>query len=102
MKKQIFTLFFVIGIIVRFFHLGESMESPHLWRQSDTANYIWDFYENGINVFKPSVCWMGNHKTLILEFPFVEAIITFFYYIFGPSHTVAKIIILFGIFLLLI
>lgn len=94
MKQQIFILVLVIGIIVRSFHLGESMESPHLWRQSDTANYIWDFYENGINVFKPSVCWMGNHKTLILEFPLVEAIIAFFYHIFGPSHTVAKIIIL--------
>jgi 4-amino-4-deoxy-L-arabinose transferase-like glycosyltransferase len=63
-------------------------------RQSDTANYIWDYYQNGIDLSKPSVCWMGNHKTVILEFPIIEAFIASSYHIFGPSHIPARIILL--------
>ena len=94
MKKSVFYIFFTIGILIRFFHLGEEIESPHTWRQSDTANYVWDFYKNGFDLLHPSVCWMGGHKTLILEFPLVEAIIAWCYNVFGPYQTLAKIIVL--------
>lgn len=72
--------------------MGETIDSPHAWRQSDTANYIWDFYKNGIDLFHPSVCWMGGYKTVILEFPLVEAIVAGCYHIFGTSHVVARMV----------
>lgn len=77
-------------IIYRFFHFDDTLDSPHTWRQSDTANYIYDFYLNGIDLLHPSVCWMGNHKTLLLEFPLPEAIVSVLYHVFGPSHIVAR------------
>lgn len=91
MKKSLFIILFSLGVLIRFFHLGDHIESPHTWRQSDTANYIWDFYNNGIDLLSPSVCWMGDHKTVILEFPISEAFVALSYTVFGPSHTNAKI-----------
>ena len=82
----------VIGIVVRFFHFGELLDSPHTWRQADTANYVYDFYTNGLDLFHPSVCWMGNHKTLLLEFPLPEAIASIGYHIFGESHVIIRLV----------
>lgn len=94
MSKKWFLILLVLGVVLRFFHLGESIESPHMWRQSDTANYIWDFYQNGIDLLHPSVCWMGEYKTVILEFPLIEGIVATAYHVFGPYHAIAKIIFL--------
>jgi hypothetical protein len=78
----------------RFFHLKSIIEEPMSWRQFDTEFYAYSFFKNGINLFKPSVCWMGNHRTLILEFPFISAVISVFYELFGHSIFFARIIIL--------
>lgn len=89
-SKRIFWLLSLLLIIYRFFHFDETLDSPHTWRQSDTANYIYDFYLNGIDLLHPSVCWMGGHKTLLLEFPLPEAMVSLLYQVFGPSHIVAR------------
>jgi len=85
-----FYISILLLIFYRFFHFDEMLDSPHTWRQSDTANYIWDFYNNGINLLTPAVCWMGGHKTLLLEYPLPEAIVSIIYKIFGPYHLVAR------------
>jgi len=81
-------------IIQRFFHLRNGIEEPMAWRQFDTEVYAYSFFKNGIDLLKPSVCWLGSHKTLILEFPFVSAIISVFYKLFGHSVIYARIVIL--------
>jgi 4-amino-4-deoxy-L-arabinose transferase-like glycosyltransferase len=63
------------------------------WRQFDTEFYAYDFYRNGINLFKPSVCWLGAHKTLILEFPLISGIISLFYSAFGHNIFYARLVI---------
>lgn len=73
-------------------HFGEFIDDPHSWRQCDTANYIHAFYQDGIDILHPQVCWMGGHKTTILEFPLPEAVVAVFYKIFGPSHVMARAI----------
>lgn len=78
----------------RFVHFGEAIDLPHDWRQSDTANYIYDFYENGIDLAHPAVCWMGGHKTVILEFPLPEAVSALLYQAFGPDHRWARLVTL--------
>lgn len=95
MIQQRILYFLIIGsIILRFFHLEGELDNPHTWRQSDTANYIWDYYQNGVDLAKPSVCWMGNYKTVVLEFPIFEAIVAEMYHVFGPYHAVARIVFL--------
>lgn len=81
-------------IALRFLHFGPIIDRPHDWRQCDTANYIYDYYENGIDLLHPSVCWMGGHKTTILEFPLVEAIVAVLYKAFGPSLFWARLVFL--------
>ncbi len=88
-----------LGLSVRFFHFNELIEDPHSWRQSDTGQYIWYFYEHGIDLLHPGVCWMGNAPNIILEFPFYEAVVAVGYHLWGPSHIIAKVIT-FGFFLI--
>ncbi len=89
------TFLFYIGVVIliaqRFFHLSNAVEEPMAWRQFDTEFFAYDFYLNGINLLKPSVCWLGAYKTLILEFPVVSAFIAVFYFIFGQELMFARI-----------
>lgn len=94
MNKNVFVTLLVLAVGVRFFFLGDAIDDPHGWRQCDTANYIMDFYKNGIDFAHPAVCWMGGYKTLILEFPLPEAVIAGLYHIFGPYHLVARLFFL--------
>ena len=94
LKKITFVFFIAFSISLRFIHFGEAIDDPHGWRQCDTANYIWDYYLNGVDFFKPAVCWMGGYKTLILEFPLTEALIAWLYQMFGPSTFIARLFFL--------
>ena len=82
--------FFLILIAQRFFHLSGNIDEPNSWRQFDTFYYAYDFYMNGIHFFSPSVCWLGAHKVLILEFPLISALIAVLFKIFGVSMFAAR------------
>ncbi|MBK8557243.1 MAG: glycosyltransferase family 39 protein [Lewinellaceae bacterium] len=96
--KPFAAYFFPVAIILlfllRFLHFGSAIDAPHDWRQSDTAFYIQDFYENGIDVLHPRVCWMGANNTLALECPLPEALIAAAYRVFGPSIPLARLLFL--------
>tara|TARA_Y100000782_G_C10182554_1_gene264692 strand:- start:1724 stop:3199 length:1476 start_codon:yes stop_codon:yes gene_type:complete len=92
MNKWVFYCLLTLGIVLRFLHFGEAIDDPHGWRQSETANYIYDFANNGIDILHPSVCWLGNHKTLLLEFPLPEAMVAVLYQWFGESHIWGRLI----------
>lgn len=79
---------------MRFLHFGELIDGPHTWRQCDTAQYAWSFYEEGIDILHPSVCWMGGYKTTILEFPLPEALSAILYRLFGPAHFWSRLVTL--------
>jgi hypothetical protein len=72
-------------LAVRLPHLGGPLDDPHSWRQCDTAFYSLDFLRRGIDLFHPSVCWLGAHRTLIFEFPLPEAMSAMLYRAFGPD-----------------
>ena len=94
-NQFVFLLTIVFSIALRFLHFVEMIDDPHGWRQCDTANYIWDYYKNGVDFLHPAVCWMGGYKTLVLEFPLTEAIVAWLYQIFGPSISIARLFFLF-------
>ncbi|MEM7103589.1 MAG: glycosyltransferase family 39 protein [Bacteroidota bacterium] len=94
LPNRVFITLVVMILGVRFLHFGELIDNPHAWRQCDTANYIFDFFKNGIDIFEPAVCWMGAHKTVILEFPLPEAMVAVFYHVFGEHHWVARMFFL--------
>ncbi|MBS1514542.1 MAG: glycosyltransferase family 39 protein [Bacteroidetes bacterium] len=92
MSKKLFLLLIGVLILQRFFHIYNIIEDAHSWRQYDTLFYAYDFFTNGLDLLRPSVAWLGNYKTLILEFPVISAIMSFMYYIPGPPITYMKII----------
>lgn len=93
-NKHHFALTIGLLILVRLLHFGSEIDSPHDWRQCDTAYFIWDFYKNGIDLLHPAVCWMGATDTLILEFPLPEALAALGYHLFGESISWARLVFL--------
>lgn len=79
-----FALTAIALVLARVPHLGETIDGPHSGRQCDTAFYALEFHRSGINLLRPSVCWLGAHKALALEFPLPEAIAAVLYHILGP------------------
>ncbi len=88
----------ILLVGLRLLHLGPELDDPHLWRQADTAYYIWDYYINGVDFLHPAVCWMGGHKTVALEFPLPEALAAWAYQLLGP-HLIWSRLIFLGFFL---
>lgn len=89
-----FMLILAASIGLRFLHLDQEIDGPHSWRQCDTANYIWNFYENGVDFFQPTVCWMGQYQTLILEFALPEALAAWAFDLFGASNLTSRLVFL--------
>lgn len=84
----------MVLIALRFFHFGPELDNPHVWRQSDVAFVIRDFYRHGVDLLHPAVCWMGNHKTLIFDFPIYQAITALLSGLMGPSLITARLVAL--------
>ncbi|MEO8209417.1 MAG: glycosyltransferase family 39 protein [bacterium] len=74
--------------------MSNIIEEPSMWRQCDTFFYSYEFYKSGINLLSPSVCWMGDYKTVALEFPVVSAVIAFFFNVFGAHISISKLVCL--------
>ena len=72
-------------IALRVPHLTGPLTDPHAWRQCDTVHFALDFYHRGFDLLHPAVCWLGAHRTILLNFPLSEAITALLYRAFGPS-----------------
>jgi hypothetical protein len=72
-------------IALRIPHLVGPLVDPHSWRQCDTVHTSLDFYHRGLDVLHPAVCWLGAHRTILLNFPLGEAITSQVYRVFGPD-----------------
>lgn len=94
--KVNYPLVFIIALLIgfRLFHLSGDISNPHQWRQFDTKQYIDGYYYDQAPFLEPTVCWMGGHKTLILEFPLPEYIVAQLYKVFGPHLIVARLFFL--------
>src|SRR5262249_15000452 len=60
-------------------HLTGELTDPHAWRQCDTVHFALDFYRRGFDLLHPAVCWLGAHRTILLNFPLSEAITALLY-----------------------
>ncbi len=81
-------------LALRLWHFGPEIDAPHDWRQCDTAYYIRDFSQNGIDLLHPAVCWMGRSDTLALECPLPELVVALAYRVFGESLPLARVVFL--------
>ena len=72
-------------LALRIPHFGPQLDDPNSWRQCDTVHNSLDFYRRGLDVLHPAVCWLGAHRTIIMEFPLAQAIAALCYRAFGPD-----------------
>jgi len=86
-------------IALRIPHLVGPLVDPHSWRQCDTVHTSLDFYKRGLDVLHPAVCWLGAHRTIVLNFPLCEAITSLVYRVAGPDPMWDRIVQL-GFFIL--
>jgi hypothetical protein len=64
----------------------------HQFRQTQTLSTIYNYFINGIDIFKPEIDTNGSHSIIILEFPIYQAIVAFFMKIFGYHEEIARVI----------
>lgn len=94
LSRSFFPWAIALLLALRLWHFGPEIDAPHDWRQCDTAWYIQDFYQNGVDLLHPAVCWMGASDTLALEFPLPEAVVAIAYRVFGESMPLARFLFL--------
>jgi hypothetical protein len=72
-------------VALRIPYLRGPLTDPHAWRQCDTLHTSLDFYRRGLDLMHPAVCWLGAHRTLLLNFPLSEGMSALLYRAFGPD-----------------
>jgi 4-amino-4-deoxy-L-arabinose transferase-like glycosyltransferase len=82
----------VLLVASRFVAFRPDLDHPHLFRQADTAFYSAGFHRFGMNLFEPSVGWMGSYRHVALEFPLTEWIAAAVYSLTGPTILVDRMV----------
>lgn len=83
-------LLFVAGL----FYLDLPYLGDHAPRQTGTATIAQNFYELGLNPFYPTsnICGEVAPDYFATEFPFLQTLSVFFYYIFGEQYWIGRLI----------
>ncbi len=68
-----FLLAALVLILLPLRHLGGELDGAHVWRQMDTSRTIRAFREEGIDLLRPVVSWMGPWRVVVLECPLPQA-----------------------------
>lgn len=94
----VFLLFIQVGL---FFLYGYQKiydarpSSIHQWRQTDCASFTKNYYEEGMNFFKPTIHWQGNIEgKTISEFPLINYTVACFWKVFGEHEYIYRFLIL--------
>ncbi|MES2590635.1 MAG: glycosyltransferase family 39 protein [Bacteroidota bacterium] len=84
---------FIILLISAFLFLGYQQilflrpQGIHFMRQTDSASFVLNYYNNGFNFFKPALFSLKNiDGNAACEFPIVYYITSFFYLILGEKE----------------
>ncbi|MBC6993912.1 glycosyltransferase family 39 protein [Neolewinella lacunae] len=83
-------LLFLSGL----FFLDLPFHGDHVQRQAVTATIARNFYELGLNPMYPTmnICGETSPNYFATEFPFLQILMTFGYYIFGEEYWIGRLI----------
>ncbi len=97
-KHFLFAIVFFVFVLIIFGYIDKinsPPESTHLWRQSDCASLALNFYQEGMNFFKPEIHnQQAENKTsgyAVSECPFLYYTVALSYKIFGYNHYVYRV-----------
>lgn len=101
-KKEnlILTIIFLIAIAYRLWGITNPLLDFHSWRQSATASVARNFYEEGMNIFKPRLDTIqeGTKALYGIEFQLYPFLVALCYFLFGVHEMIGRLIsVLFGI-----
>lgn len=96
-------VFFIIlfAFYVRSDNLDKPLLDAHYFRQTQTATVVRNFNNFGIDFLHTRLDILGldEHQILLLEFPFYQSIVAFFYFFFPSLDKLGRLVsIFFGIF----
>lgn len=81
-------------------HLGGELDGAHVWRQMDTSRAIRAFREEGVDLLRPVVSWMGTWRVVVLECPLPQAAAALLQRSLGTESLAAARSVFFASFLL--
>lgn len=85
----------IIGLMFWSYNINSPLLDYHSWRQTETAGFARNFYDNGFNIFYPQIDNGGAGPGYAeAEFQLVPFIIAFFYKIFGIHEYVARVVVI--------
>ncbi|EKD25962.1 MAG: dolichyl-phosphate-mannose-protein mannosyltransferase, partial [uncultured bacterium] len=96
MKEKIYnnkmlSIIFLIAItlLIRLYCISNPIYDMQYWRQADTASMAKNFYEEGMNIFYPTVNWRGDTKGYVeSEFPLYQYTVALIYKIFNKTNDI--------------
>lgn len=111
--KNRFPLFFIsLMLVLCLFYgylkiFGFTPRSTHQWRQADTASVVLNYYQNGLNFFKPRMHYVMGHEGYVTgagEAPVFYYVVAVCYKIFAPHEGIYRLLslltFLLGLFLI--
>lgn len=94
-ERNVLIALMLMGLIFWSYNINSPLLDHHSWRQTETAGFAKNFYDNGFNIFYPQIDSGGAGPGYVeAEFQLVPFIIAFFYKIFGVHEYVARLVII--------
>lgn len=85
----------LISIFMHYEHLNKDLVSIHVWRQTQTQSTINNFYEEDMNIFRPTRNDRGNTDGLFrMEFPLMQWSVAALYKVFGKEIIITRVYML--------
>ncbi len=85
----------LLALLVRSYHITSPTDGIHIFRQTQTAGLIRDYYRDGIDLFYPRVISLGAPGYIVLEFPLYQAVAALLYKILSPELLWARVLSIF-------
>lgn len=94
-ERNVLITLILIGLIFWSYNLNSPLLDYHSWRQTETAGFARNLYNNGFNIFYPQIDSGGAGPGYVeAEFQLVPFIIALLYKIFGVHEYVARLVII--------
>jgi 4-amino-4-deoxy-L-arabinose transferase-like glycosyltransferase len=94
-ERVLLAILFSVAISYRMWGVTNPLLDYHSWRQTATASIARNFYEGGMNIFRPRLDTIAEEtgKTLSgIEFQLYPFLVAALYFIFGVHETIGRLV----------
>jgi len=85
-------LLIIVFLFLSSFDIGRNPTDLHQFRQTQTLSTIYNYFIDGIDLFRPQIDTNGSHSVVILEFPLYQAFSALIMKVFGFSELICRLI----------